>query len=80
MTSFFLIDNVSVSVRNAIAREIVSNILVHREFSTAFPAKLVVEPDKIYTENWNRAQRVGTDRTSKFHTVSQKSGVVKFLC
>ena len=63
---FFLIDNVSVSVRNAIAREIVSNILVHREFSTAFPAKLVVEPDKIYTENWNRAQRVGRIEPQNF--------------
>ena len=63
---FFLIDNVSVSVRNAIAREIVSNILVHREFSTAFPAKLVVGPDKIYTENWNRAQRVGRIEPQNF--------------
>lgn len=56
---FFLIDNVSVSVRSAIAREIVSNLLVHREFASAFPAKLIVERDKIYTENWNRAQRFG---------------------
>lgn len=56
---FFLIDNVSVSVRSAIAREVVSNLLVHREFASAFPAKLIVEKDKIYTENWNRAQRFG---------------------
>lgn len=56
---FFLIDNVSMSVRSAIAREIVSNLLVHREFASAFPAKLIIEKDKIYTENWNRAQRVG---------------------
>lgn len=56
---FFLIDNVSMSVRSAIAREIVSNLLVHREFASAFPAKLIIEKEKIYTENWNRAQRVG---------------------
>lgn len=56
---FFLIDNVSMSVRSAIAREIVSNLLVHREFANAFPAKLIIEKDKIYTENWNRAQRIG---------------------
>lgn len=56
---FFLIDNVNMSVRSAIAREIVSNLLVHREFGSAFPAKLVIEKDKIYTENWNRAQRFG---------------------
>lgn len=56
---FFLIDNVSVSVRDIIAREIVSNILVHREFSSAFPAKIIIEPDRITTENWNRAQFPG---------------------
>lgn len=56
---FFLIDNVNVSVRSAIAREIVSNLLVHREFASAFPAKLIIGKEEIYTENWNRAQRVG---------------------
>lgn len=56
---FFLINNVNMSVRSAIAREIVSNLLVHREFGSPFPAKLIVEKNRIYTENWNRAQRVG---------------------
>ena len=56
---FFLVDNVSVSVRDIIAREIVSNTLVHREYSSAFPAKIIIEPDRITTENWNRAQFPG---------------------
>ena len=56
---FFLVDNANTSVRDIIAREIVSNILVHREFSSAFPAKLIIEPDRITTENWNRAQFPG---------------------
>lgn len=56
---FFLVDNVNMSVRSAIAREVVSNILVHREFGSAFPAKLIIEKDRLYTENWNRTQRVG---------------------
>lgn len=56
---FFLIDNVNTSVRDIIAREIVSNILVHREFSSAYPAKLIIEPDRITTENWNRSQFPG---------------------
>ena len=57
---FYLVDNVSISVRDIIAREIVSNILVHREFSSAFPAKIIIEPDRITTENWNRSQFPGT--------------------
>jgi ATP-dependent DNA helicase RecG len=56
---FFLIEDQRVSVRSWIAREIVSNILVHREYSTPFPAKIIIEQDRIYAENWNRALRHG---------------------
>lgn len=65
---FFLIDNVSVSVRSAIARECVSNLLVHKKFAIAFPAKLIIVKDKIYTgnrNNWNgkgRQNERGSER------------------
>ena len=49
---FCLIDNVSTSIRDVIAREVVSNILVHRDFSSAYPAKLIIEKDWLRTENW----------------------------
>lgn len=42
---FALVDNVRASVRDLISREIVSNILVHRDFSSAFPAKVIIEKD-----------------------------------
>jgi ATP-dependent DNA helicase RecG len=48
-----------VSVRSHIAKEIVSNILVHREFSGTFPARIVIEKDRLVAENWNRALRHG---------------------
>ena len=56
---FFLVDNQRVNVRSWIAREIVSNILAHREYSKGFPAKIVIESDRIYAENWNRSNRHG---------------------
>ena len=56
---FFLVDNQRVSVRSWIARELVSNILVHREYSKGFLAKIVVENERIYAENWNRSNRYG---------------------
>ncbi|MCL2045174.1 MAG: putative DNA binding domain-containing protein [Oscillospiraceae bacterium] len=56
---FFLVDNQRVSVRSWIARELISNILVHREYSKGFMAKIVVEKDRIYAENWNRSNRYG---------------------
>ena len=49
---FFLLDGLSVSIRSRIAREIVSNTLVHREHTSAFPAKIIIERDRIVTENW----------------------------
>jgi ATP-dependent DNA helicase RecG len=56
---FFLVDNHRVSVRSWIARELVSNILVHREYSKGFPARVIIERDRIYAENWNRSNRFG---------------------
>jgi len=56
---FFLVDNQRVSVRSWIARELVSNILVHREYSKGFLAKVVVENERLYAENWNRSNRYG---------------------
>lgn len=55
LDKFFLIDDQRVSVRTWIAREIVSNILVHREYSSPFPAKIIIEKDRLYAENWNKA-------------------------
>ena len=63
---FFLVDNQSVSVRSWIAREIVSNILVHREYRSAFPAKVIIENERIYAENWNRALRPGRIELENF--------------
>jgi ATP-dependent DNA helicase RecG len=56
---FFLIDGLSVSVRSKIARELVSNILVHREYTSAFPAKIIIERDRIVTENWSLPKSPG---------------------
>jgi ATP-dependent DNA helicase RecG len=59
LDKFFLINDQRVSVRTWIAREIVGNILVHREYSSPFPAKIIIERNQIYAENWNKTQRPG---------------------
>ena len=48
-----------ISIRDIMAREIVSNVLVHREYSNAFPAKIIIDRERITTENWNRPQFPG---------------------
>lgn len=52
---FFLEDENRVSLRNIIAREIVSNTLMHREYTSSYAAKLIIKRNQMYTENANRA-------------------------
>ena len=56
---FCLINNISTSIRDVIAREVISNILIHRDFSSAYPAKLIIEKNWLRTENWCRPRRQG---------------------
>lgn len=56
---FFLEDTVNKSLRNTIVREMVSNTLMHREFTSSYTAKFVIEKDRMYVENANRATKEG---------------------
>jgi ATP-dependent DNA helicase RecG len=49
------INDQKVSPRDQISKEIVSNMIIHREFGHAFPASVVIEKDRIITANWNRS-------------------------
>lgn len=56
---FYLEGNQRIDVRNKIARELCVNMLIHREFSNPYPAKLIIEKDYLRTENANRAKMIG---------------------
>jgi ATP-dependent DNA helicase RecG len=60
MDRFFLIGIQRVSVMGHIAHGLVSNSLAHREYSSAVPAKIVLEKDCISSENWNCPRLKGT--------------------
>jgi ATP-dependent DNA helicase RecG len=59
LDKFFLIGDQSVSIRSKIARELVGNTLVHREYASAYPAKVIIESNRIVTENWNLPKTSG---------------------
>ena len=63
---FFLEGAQRISVRDKIAREVVSNLLVHREYASAFPAKIILEKDRVYSENWSRSNSYGTITPDNF--------------
>lgn len=56
---FYLEKDQRISLRNHIFREVISNILIHREYMNPFPAKLIIEIDKVITENSNKPHRNG---------------------
>jgi len=76
---FVLIGDQNVSVRSWIARELVSNLLAHREFSKAFNAKLIIERERIYTENWNRSNEHGRIDPETFTPQSKNPIIAKFF-
>lgn len=60
LDKFYLEDGkVRISLRNILAREMIVNTLMHREFSSGYQAKFVIEKDKMYVENANRARKDG---------------------
>lgn len=56
---FFLEDENRISLRNILTREMVSNTLMHREFTSSYAAKFVIQKQRMYTENANRAMGEG---------------------
>jgi len=76
---FVLIGDQNVSVRSWIARELVSNILAHREYSKSFNAKLIIEKDRIYAENWNRSLVHGRIELENFTPNSKNPLIAKFF-
>lgn len=56
---FFLDDSQRISLRNVICREMLVNTLIHREMTSSFIAKFVIEKDRMYVENASRASKDG---------------------
>lgn len=56
---FYLEDNRNISLRDKITREMLANTLIHREYSSPFIAKFIIEENQMYVENACRAAKEG---------------------
>ncbi|MCM1259260.1 MAG: putative DNA binding domain-containing protein [Roseburia sp.] len=65
----------SVSSRDKILREIFTNLLAHRDYSSAYVAKFVIEKDQMYTENASRAHGSGKMSLSGFEPFSKNPAI-----
>ena len=56
---FYIEDDQRINVRDVIARELCANLLIHREYSNPYPAKLIITSNAITTENASKARVIG---------------------
>jgi ATP-dependent DNA helicase RecG len=68
-----------ISLRDRIFREVVGNLLIHREFANAFPAKLIIEKDQVLAENWNRPHDGGVIDPANFSPYPKNPVIAKFF-
>lgn len=56
---FYIEGDQRINVRDVIARELCTNLLIHREYSNPYPARLIITKDEIITENANKPRTIG---------------------
>ncbi len=78
LNDLFVLDGIfNVSARDRILREIVSNTLAHRDYSGGFPAKMIIEEDKITIENSNLPHGIGTLDLQRFEPFPKNPTISK---
>jgi len=79
LDKFYLEDGISISLRNNIAREMLVNTLMHREFSSNYISKFVIEKFKMYTENANKANSGEHITPDNFQPISKNPIIADFF-
>ena len=76
---FYLENEQNINIRDRIFREIASNILIHREYLNPFPAKLVIEKTRVYTENSNKPHGHGLIDPNNFSPFPKNPVIARFF-
>ncbi|HEK9660830.1 TPA: ATP-dependent DNA helicase RecG, partial [Streptococcus equi subsp. equi] len=78
LNDLFVLDGiVNVNARDRILREIVSNTLAHRDYSSGFPAKMIIDDERITVENSNLAHGMGALDLQKFEPFPKNPAISK---
>ena len=76
---FFLEGTQVVSLRDVICRELIAHTLVHREYTSPFPAKMVIDVDGIRTENASRPRFIGPLTPDRFNPLPKNPIIAEFF-
>ena len=77
--NFYLEGDRIISLRDKIFREVISNLLIHREFANPFPAKLIIEKDRVFVENSNKSHGNGIIDPENFSPFPKNPTIAKFF-
>jgi ATP-dependent DNA helicase RecG len=74
---FYLEGDMRISLRDKIFREAVANSLIHREYSSAYVAKMIIENGKVVFENANIPHTYGELNPSNFTPYPKNPNIAK---
>ena len=76
---FYMENDQRISLLNKIFREVVANFIVHREYTNAYPATLIIYPDRVETNNANNAHGTGIINPRNFSPFQKNPLIAKFF-
>lgn len=76
---FYLENGQAVSPRDVIVRELVSNTLIHREYLSPFPARIVITDEEMTTENGSKAAFDGQLDLTAFNPMPKNPIIASFF-
>ncbi|MDQ6955446.1 MAG: putative DNA binding domain-containing protein [Mariprofundaceae bacterium] len=76
---FYLEGDQRISLRDHIFREVVANMLIHRDFLNVIPAKLVIEQQRVLTENSNKPHGHGLIDVASFSPFPKNPVIARFF-
>lgn len=74
---FFLEGDQRISLRDIIFREAIINTLIHREFTNAYPARIVIDHEKVTIDNWNLPVKHGLIAPKHFYTHPKNPNILQ---
>ena len=76
---FYLEDDQRISLRSKIFREVVANLIVHREYTNAYPCSFIIYSDRVETFNANNVNGSGPINPDRFTPFAKNPTIVKFF-
>jgi ATP-dependent DNA helicase RecG len=76
---FYLEGSQRISLRTTIFREIIANIITHREYTNALPTTIIIKQDAIETENANNPHGNGPISPDAFTPFPKNPTIAKFM-